>query len=248
MGLYLAGFAMAIISAYILSKTIGLKGKSFFLIELPNYKLPLPKNIGINVVEKTKAFVFGAGKVILAISVVLWFLASFGPGEAFSNAEAYVTTQMQASGQNHSAAEISQKVDAYKLENSYIGLLGKAIEPAIAPLGFDWKIGIAVLSSFAAREVFVGTLATIYSVGDSGNEETIKTKMGEERRPNGQKVFNAATGISLLVFYAFAMQCASTLAITRKETNSWKWPLMQLFFMSAFAYLTALVAYQMMAK
>lgn len=248
MGLYLAGFAMAIISAYVLSKTIRLNSKSYFLIELPNYKLPLPKNVAINVVEKTKAFVFGAGKVILSIAIVLWFLASFGPGEAFSNAETHVKKQIKTTGQNLTALEISQKVDAYKLENSYIGLMGKAIEPAIAPLGYDWKIGIAVLSSFAAREVFVGTLATIYSVGDSGNEETIKTKMSEERRPNGEKVFNAATGISLLVFYAFAMQCASTLAITRKETNSWKWPLLQLFFMSAFAYLTALMAYQILAR
>ena len=134
-----------------------------------------------------------------------------------------------------------------KLENSYIGLMGKSIEPVLTPLGYDWKIGIAIISSFAAREVFVGTLATIYSVGDTDNEDTIKNKMQSEINPlTGEKVFNFASGISLLLFYAFAMQCVSTLAVTRKETNSWKWPLGQLIFMSAFAYTVALVAYQLL--
>ena len=246
MGLYLAGFLMAVLSAWVLSKTLKMKGKSFFVIELPNYKVPLPKNIAITVVEKTRSFVVGAGKIILAISIVLWFLASYGPGRYFENAETIVTTEMQFDNPTASQEEIDNKITAYKLENSYIGLMGKAIEPVIRPLGYDWKIGIAVLSSFAAREVFVGTLATIYSVGNSDNDETIKQKMAEEVRPDGQKVFNFATGISLLLFYAFAMQCASTLAIVRKETNSWKWPLAQLMFMSSFAYLTALIAYQML--
>lgn len=246
MGLYLAGFLMAVLSAWVLSKTLKMKGKSFFVIELPNYKVPLPKNIAITVVEKTRSFVVGAGKIILAISIVLWFLASYGPGRDFENAETIVTTEMQFDNPTASQEEIDNKITAYKLENSYIGLMGKAIEPVIRPLGYDWKIGIAVLSSFAAREVFVGTLATIYSVGNSDNDETIKQKMAEEVRPDGQKVFNFATGISLLLFYAFAMQCASTLAIVRKETNSWKWPLAQLMFMSSFAYLTALIAYQML--
>lgn len=246
MGLYLAGFLMAVLSAWVLSKTLKMKGKSFFVIELPNYKVPLPKNIAITVVEKTRSFVVGAGKIILAISIVLWFLASYGPGRDFENAETIVTTETQFDNPTASQEEIDNKITAYKLENSYIGLMGKAIEPVIRPLGYDWKIGIAVLSSFAAREVFVGTLATIYSVGNSDNDETIKQKMAEEVRPDGQKVFNFATGISLLLFYAFAMQCASTLAIVRKETNSWKWPLAQLMFMSSFAYLTALIAYQML--
>ena len=125
--------------------------------------------------------------------------------------------------------------------------MGKTIEPAIAPLGYDWKIGVAIISSFAAREVFVGTLATIYSVGSSANNSTIKNKMGAEINPvTKNKIFNFATGISLLLFYAFAMQCASTLAITKKETNSWKWPLGQLVFMSGLAYLVALIAFQIL--
>jgi ferrous iron transport protein B len=243
--LYLLGFGTAILSAYILNKILKIKGKSFFVVEMPNYKLPLLKNVAINVVEKTKAFVFGAGKIILAISVILWFLASYG-GKDFNNAEAHVLSQMGHESGPQNQAHIDEMTASYKLENSYIGMMGRAIEPVISPLGYDWKIGIAVLSSFAAREVFVGTLATIYSVGDADNDETIKQKMAQEIRPGGARVFNFATGISLLLFYAFAMQCASTLAITKKETNSWKWPLVQLVFMSGFAYVTALMAYQLL--
>ncbi|RTY96002.1 ferrous iron transport protein B [Flavobacterium sp. GT3R68] len=243
--LYLLGFGMAIFSAYILNKILKIKGKTFFVVEMPNYKLPLIKNVAINVVEKTKAFVFGAGKIILAISIVLWFLASYGPGKKFNNAEAIMLSK--AENKTLPAAEFKNKVASYKLENSYIGIMGKSIEPAISPLGYDWKIGIAVLSSFAAREVFVGTLATIYSVGGTDNETTIKNKMAAEvNAETGEKIFNFASGISLLLFYAFAMQCASTLAITKKETNSWKWPLGQLIFMSGFAYIIALIAYQIL--
>jgi len=242
--LYLLGFATAILSAYILNKILKVKGKTFFLIEMPNYKLPLLKNVALNVLEKTKAFVFGAGKIILAISIVLWFLASYGPGNNFKNADSIVRSQKNATLTND---QMENKVASFKLEHSYIGIMGKSIEPVIEPLGYDWKIGIAVLTSFAAREVFVGTLATIYSVGNSDSEETIKEKMEEEVNPeSGKKIFNFASGISLLLFYAFAMQCASTLAVTRKETNSWKWPLAQLIFMSAFAYLVALLAYQLL--
>ncbi len=243
--LYLLGFGMAIFSAYILNKILKIKGKTYFVVEMPNYKLPLFKNVGINVVEKTKAFVLGAGKIILAISIVLWFLASYGPGKNFNNAEQIVT-------ESHMDAPLNQQdfenaVASQKLENSYIGIMGKTIEPAISPLGYDWKIGIAIISSFAAREVFVGTLATIYSVGGSDNEVTIKNRMAAEFNPvTGQKVFNFASGISLLLFYAFAMQCAGTLAITKKETNSWKWPLGQLILMSGFAYIVALIAYQIL--
>ncbi len=237
--LYLLGFAMAILSAWLLNRVLKIKSKTFFVVEMPNYKLPLIKNVGLNVLEKTKAFVYGAGKIILAISIVLWFMASYGPGEKFDRAREIVSAQAQQTD------DLENAVASYKLENSYIGIMGKAIEPVIAPLGYDWKIGIAVLTSFAAREVFVGTLATIYSVGNSDNDETIKQKMTEERRAdNGLPVFNFATGISLLLFYAFAMQCASTLAVTKKETNGWKWPVVQLVFMSAFAYVTALAAYQ----
>jgi ferrous iron transport protein B len=243
--LYLLGFGMAIFSAYILNKILKIKGKTFFVVEMPNYKLPMFKNVAINVIEKTRSFIFGAGKIILAISIVLWFLASYGPGKKFNDAETIITAENTNS--TLSKLELKDKVAAYKLENSYIGIMGKAIEPAISPLGYDWKIGIAIISSFAAREVFVGTLATIYSVGDNGNDTTIKNKMGAEINPEtGAKIFNFATGISLLLFYAFAMQCASTLAITKKETNTWKWPLAQLVFMSGLAYIVAFLAFQIL--
>ncbi|MSP85635.1 MAG: ferrous iron transport protein B [Flavobacteriaceae bacterium] len=243
--LYLLGFGMAIFSAYVLNKILKINGKTFFLVEMPNYKLPMFKNVAINVVEKTRAFIFGAGKIIIAISIVLWFMASYGPGKNFNNAEAI----LNANNENAvlSKLEFKNKVAAYKLENSYIGIMGKAIEPIIFPLGYDWKIGIAIISSFAAREVFVGTLATIYSVGGNENEDTIKNKMEAELNPEtGAKVFNFASGISLLLFYAFAMQCASTLAITKKETNTWKWPLGQLVFMSGLAYIVALITFQIL--
>jgi ferrous iron transport protein B len=245
MFLYLLGFGSAIFSAYLLNKILKIKGKTYFVVEMPNYKLPLFKNVAINVIEKTKSFVFGAGKIILAISVILWFLASNGPSSAFDNAEKIVTEKHQKANQKLHPTHLQSEIDSYKLEQSYIGILGKTIEPVIQPLGYDWKIGIAVLSSFAAREVFVGTLATIYSVGGSDNEDTIKNKMKAEVNPiTGEKIFNFASGISLLLFYAFAMQCASTLAVTKKETNTWKWPIAQLVFMSGLAYLVAFIAYQ----
>lgn len=243
--LYLLGFGMAIFSAYILNKVLQLNCKTFFVVEMPNYKLPMFKNVMITVVEKTKTFVFGAGKIILAISVILWFLASNGPSKKFRNAETIITSKVE--NKSLSALEIENKVASFKLENSYIGLMGKTIEPAISPLGYDWKIGVAIISSFAAREVFVGTLATIYSVGGSDNENTIRNKMATEiNAETGEKIFNFASGISLLLFYAFALQCISTLAVTKKETNSWKWPLGQLIFMSSFAYIVALIAYQLL--
>ncbi|KFF19440.1 ferrous iron transport protein B [Flavobacterium hydatis] len=243
--LYLLGFGMAILSSYILNKILKIKSKTYFVVEMPNYKMPLFKNVAINVVEKTKAFVFGAGKIILAISVVLWFLASYGPGKNFNDAEAIVTERHKEKPLDD--FEFEEAVASQKIENSYIGLMGKTIEPVISPLGYDWKIGIAIISSFAAREVFVGTLATIYSVGGTDNETTIKNKMKEEINPQtGEKIFNFASGISLLLFYAFALQCASTLAITKKETNSWKWPMVQLVLMTGFAYITALLAFQLL--
>jgi ferrous iron transport protein B len=240
--LYLIGFGMALFSAWALHKILKIESKTYFVIEMPNYKLPLFKNVALNVIEKTKSFVFGAGKMILALSVILWFLASYGPGNDFDNAESIVT-QTSKSLENKEA-----QIASYKLEHSYIGIVGKAIEPAILPLGYDWKIGIAIATSFAAREVFVGTLATIYSVSKTGNqEETIKYRLAEEVHPiTGNKLFNLASGISLLLFYAFAMQCMSTLAVTKKETNSWKWPIIQLVFMSGFAYTIALIAYQLL--
>jgi ferrous iron transport protein B len=242
--LYLLGFGMAIFSAYILNKILKVKTKSYFIIEMPNYKLPLFKNVAINVIEKTKSFVFGAGKIILAISIILWYLGSHSSNASFKNAEKIVAEKAKAEGKVLEKSELENITSTYKLENSYIGKIGKTIEPAIRPLGYDWKIGIAVVTSFAAREVFVGTLATIYSVGNNNDDSTIKSKMQADVRADGTKIFNFATGVSLLLFYAFAMQCASTLAITKKETNTWKWPIIQLVFMSGFAYITALIAYQ----
>ena len=247
MSLYIIGFLTAVFAAYILNKILKIKSKSYFVIEIPNYKLPLFKNVAITVIEKTKSFVFEAGKIILAISVVLWFLASYGAGEQFNNAEEIVAKEFP----NLSETDLEDKIAAHKLEHSYIGVVGKTIEPVIKPLGYDWKIGIGLVTSFAAREVFVGTLATIYSVGsasDSEDEETIKSKMAAEVHADGKKVFTFASGISLLLFYAFAMQCMSTLAIVKRETNSWKWPMLQLVVMSGFAYLVALVAFQFLNK
>jgi len=238
--LYLLGFATAIFAAYVLDKVLKIQSKSYFVIEMPDYKLPLLKNVFYHVVEKTKAFVFEAGKIILAISILLWVLASYGPGENFNNAEQIVKTEHT----ELSETELNAKIASQKLENSYIGILGKGIEPIIRPLGYDWKIGIALITSFAAREVFVGTLATIYSVG-SEEEISIKNKMRKEVNPITMKpIYNFASGISLLLFYAFAMQCMSTIAIVKRETNSWKWPMIQLFGMTIFAYVSALIAFQ----
>lgn len=242
MFLYLIGFGMALISALILSKTLKIKSKSYFVVEMPNYKLPLLKNIGITIWEKTKTFITEAGKIILAISIILWVLASNGPGENFSKAEQIIKTNNAELDQE----TLTNKINSFKLEHSYIGILGKSIEPIISPLGYDWKIGIALISSFAAREVFVGTLATIYSV-ESNAEETIKNQMASEVKSDGKPLFNLASGISLMLFYAFAMQCMSTLAIVKKETNSWKWPLIQLISMSLLAYTIALLTYQILA-
>ena len=243
--LYALGFVTAILSAYILQRTLKIKSSSFFVVEMPNYKLPSIKNVLFDVLEKTKAFVLGAGKIILALSVVLWFLASNGP-ESYKNAEK--NTLDKAENKYLGSDELLQKVAAVKLENSYIGIMGKSIEPAIRPLGYDWKIGIALITSFAAREVFVGTLATIYSVGsDDENTTTIKEKMRSEINPvTGEKIFNFPAGMSLLVFYAFAMQCMATLAIVKRETKTWKWPLIQLFGMTGLAYVCSLIVFQIL--
>ncbi len=242
MSLYLLGFLSAILAAAILNKTLKIKSKSYFVVEMPDYRIPMLKNVLIQMIQKTKAFVFGAGKIILAISILLWILASYGPTEAFNNAEEIVRKEHV----NLSESEIEVKIAAHKLENSFIGVLGKGIEPVIRPLGYDWKIGIALITSFAAREVFVGTLATIYSVGTE-DEASIKSKMQREvHSGSGTAVYNLASGISLLLFYAFAMQCMSTLAIVKRETNGWKWPAIQLVAMTTIAYLSALIAFQLL--
>lgn len=242
--LYVLGFLTAVFSGYVLNKIMKIESRTFFIAEMPGYKLPLLKNVALTVWEKTKSFVVGAGKIILAISIVLWFLAANGPGEEFRNAEEMVRANYQNEMVNDD--ELSIAVASYKLRHSYIGIIGHTIEPVIRPLGYDWKIGIALVSSFAAREVFVGTLATVYSVG-SDDEETIKNRMTNEIDPvTGKRIFNFPTGISLLLFYAFAMQCMSTLAIVKRETNSWKWPVIQLFFMTFLAYFVAMAAYQLL--
>ena len=244
LALYLLGFLAALISSFILHKILQLSSKSYFVIEMPDLKTPMLRNVWQTVYQKTQAFVFGAGKIILAISIVLWVLSSYGPGKEFKNAREIVTEQYQ----EDSNSSLENQISAYKLEHSYIGITGKFIEPSIKPLGFDWKIGIALISSFAAREVLVGTLSTIYSVGSDGeNVETIKARLAKEINPDtGKKRYDFPMGLSLLVFYAFAMQCMSTLAIVKRETNSWKWPLLQLFFMTGLAYLSSFIVYSLL--
>ncbi len=246
LALYMLGFTTAIISGYILNKILKVNNKSFFIVEMPNYKLPSLKNILITVVEKTKAFVFGAGKIILAISIILWFLASNG-SDNFDNSEELFRSKHEILNLNEK--EYAEQLASFKLENSYIGVMGKSIEPVIKPLGYDWKIGIALIASFAAREVFVGTLATIYSVGnDDKNNTTIKQRMAAEiNQDTGEKLFTFPVGMSLMIFYAFAMQCVSTLAIVKRETNSWKWPLLQLFGMGLMAYISSFITYTILS-
>ena len=246
LSLYILGFATAIIAAIILHKTLKVKSTSFFVVEMPDYKLPSLKNVFFDVVEKTKVFIFGAGKIILSISVVLWFLASNGP-QSYADVEKNITDK--TANQEISEAKLNQMIASSKLENSYIDIMGKSIEPAIKPLGYDWKIGIALISSFAAREVFVGTLATIYSVESDGDDiTTIKQRMASEINPEtGTKRFNFPVGMSLLVFYAFAMQCMATLAIVKRETKSWKWPLIQFFGMGVLAYLCSFIVFQILS-
>lgn len=242
MAMYLLGFVMAILSAYVMKKLLKTSERSYFMMELPIYRSPRWGNVGITVLEKSKTFVFEAGKIILAISIVLWVLASYGPGEEFDRAEEQVRTTQP----NLDESAMNDAVAAYQLEQSYAGHLGKLIEPAIKPLGYDWKIGIALITSFAAREVFVGTIATIYSVGsDFEDEGTIKSRLRDEINPEtGGPMYTPALGFSLMVFYVFAMQCMSTVAVVYRETKGWKWPILQLIYMSAVAYLSAFIVYQ----
>lgn len=242
-GMYLLGLFGALGSAWILKKIIKSNYKSYLILELPTYKLPVWKNVFITVWEKSSGFVLGAGKIILAISVILWVLGSFGAGEKFNNAEQIVKSEYP----NLSGEDLENEITAYKLEYSFLGYMGQAIEPAIKPLGYDWKMGIGLISSFAAREVFVGTMATVYSLGDTEDELTIRQRMAKEINTyTGKPTYNLASGISLLLFYAFAMQCMSTIAIVRQETDSWKWTLLQLCFMTGLAYVAALFAYQIL--
>jgi ferrous iron transport protein B len=243
MALYLLGTVMALLTAYIFKWFIKSIERSFFILELPVYRGPRWKNIFYTMVEKAKVFVFNAGKIIMVISLLLWVLSSYGPKERMKEAsEKYETLAAKNPLQ---AGQFNKEKKTVLLENSYAGILGKAIEPIITPLGYDWKIGIALITSFAAREVFVGTMATLYSVGEDKDKDntTLRQKMQAAVRDDGTKVYNVATGLSLLVFYVLAMQCMSTLAVVKRETRSWKWPIIQLLYMTGLAYVMSWIVY-----
>jgi len=245
MAMYLLGIVGALGSSYVINKFIDNKDKSYLLLELPDYKMPLFRNVLYAVWEKIRQFVFEAGKVILVISVLLWFLASYGPSEKMNFAE---KTSIEYAQQNNlSETETEDLVSSKKLEASYIGHVGKFIEPAIEPLGYDWKIGIALITSFAAREVFVGTMATIYSIGSEENESSIQEKMRKEiNLKTGEPRFTMAVSLSLLIFYVFAMQCMGTLAVVYRETKTWKYPILQFVAMTGIAYISSFIVFQLL--
>ncbi|QCK15995.1 ferrous iron transport protein B [Mangrovivirga cuniculi] len=247
MGLYLLGIIGALLSAVIFKLILKTEEHSFLMIELPPYRKPNIKNVLLTVREKVEAFIFQAGKVIMIISILLWFLASYGPGQQMDQAREEAIELAQARNLNEDETE--DLIASKQIENSYAGFFGKAIEPSIEPLGFNWQIGIAIITSFAAREVFVGTMATIYSIASKEDDEvTIRNKLVKATDPEtGEKVYTVATSVSLLLFYVFAMQCMSTLAVVKRETKSWKWPTIQFFFMGALAYLSSLIAYQLLS-
>ena len=242
MGLYLLGLLMALVVAAIARWFIKIKEKSFFILELPTYRSPRWGNVLQTMVNKAKIFVFDAGKVIMIISLILWALSSFGPGNTMQRLEQQYNQMKTYPGSD--ASKLEKEKNALQLENSYAGIIGKSIEPVITPLGFDWKIGIALVTSFAAREVFVGTMATLYSVGDEETDLLLRDKMKTAVKKDGTPVYTLATGLSLMIFYVFAMQCMSTLAVVKRETRSWKWPVIQLLYMTGLAYVMSLVVYQ----
>lgn len=244
MGLYLLGLFMAMLVSYVAKWFIRIQERSFFILELPTYRAPRLKNIGQAMVNKARIFVTDAGKIIMVISLILWGLSTFGPKKRM----AAVTSKYETLIAQQPAAKDSLQVEwnAAKLENSYAGILGTAIEPGIKPLGYDWRIGIALITSFAAREVFVGTMATLYSVGDNDQGMLLRDKLHSAKKEDGTPLFTLATGISLMLFYLFAMQCMSTLAIVKRETKSWKWPIIQFVYMTGIAYVMSLIAYQLL--
>jgi ferrous iron transport protein B len=242
MSLYLIGFIAALVASVVISGLIKSKQKSYFIMEIPVYRMPRWTNIGYSILEKVKIFLIDAGKIIIAISIVLWFLSSRGPGDKFEK----VNQEIEQMADNTENSEKKLALESQRLEYSYAGQLGHLLEPVIKPLGFDWKIGIALVTSFAAREVFVGTMTTIYSVGNDENL-TVKEKMRMEKDVvTGQPRYSVAVGWSLMLFYAFAMQCMSTLAVVKRETGSWKWPVIQFVYLSALAYFTSLIVYQIL--
>ena len=244
MGLYLLGTVMALIVSWVMKWFIKSAERSFFIIELPTYRAPRWKNAFTTMIEKAKIFVFDAGKVIMMISLLLWALSTYGPKEKMAGVTVKYEQLIKENPQQANVLNKQRKTEL--LQSSFAGTLGKAIEPVIRPLGYDWKIGIALITSFAAREVFVGTMATLYSVGEDAdaNNSTLRQKMAAAVRPNGSKVYNLATGLSLLIFYVLAMQCMSTLVIVKRETRTWKWPMIQLVYMTGLAYLMSWAVYR----
>lgn len=224
MAMYFLGFFTSLMASLILKKIIKSKGKSFLVMDLPSYKMPLFAYDFKIVLGKVWEFITGAGKIIFLFSIVIWFFSYIGPKQKESE---WVATDV-------------------KLDHSYLAKMGKSIEPVIAPLGYDWKMGVGILTSFVAREVFVGTMSTLYSLDDEAPEGKIIDKMRNDKKPNGEPIYSFATGISILFFYAFAMQCVSTLAVVYRETKSWKWTMAQLFGMSGLAYIASLMVYQIL--
>ncbi|MCA6439327.1 MAG: ferrous iron transport protein B [Sediminibacterium sp.] len=242
MGLYFLGTFMALAMSYILKFFINIKEKSFFILELPIYRTPRWKNVGTTMIEKARIFVTDAGKVIMVISLLLWFLSSYGPGNKMEKTKTKYAALIAA--QPTKTDSLQKQFLSEKLQYSYAGILGKTIEPVIKPLGYDWKIGIALITSFAAREVFVGTMATLYSVEES-DDSSLRAKLNAAVHENGKKVYTLPAALSLMIFYALAMQCMSTLAIVKRETKSWKWPVFQFIYMTSLAYGMSLLIYQL---
>lgn len=245
-GLYALGVVAALGVAVLMKTILKTKNKGYLLLEMPVYKAPRWGNVGITVFEKVKLFVVNAGKIILAISIILWALASYGPGNRMEDAA--VAAEQYGTENNLDEEEIADMVAGAQLENSYIGIMGKTIEPVIAPLGYDWKMGISLITSFAAREVFVGSLATIYSVHDDGEENIpLREKLLSEKRADGTPVYTMATGVSLMIFYAFSMQCMATMAVVKRETGSWTWTFVQLILFGLLAYFGAFISFQLLS-
>ena len=244
MGLYLLGFFMALLVSKVMNLFIKTKERSFFLMELPVYRAPRWKNVGITMIEKAKIFITDAGKIIVIISLLLWALASYGPPASMrAIAQKY---EILKAAHPEQKAQLDKAQATEKLEHSFAGIMGKGFEPIIKPLGYNWQIGIALITSFAAREAFVGTMATLYSVGDDeAGKATLSDKMRHAKNANGTVVYTLATGLSLLIFYVFAMQCMSTLAVVKRETGSWKYPVIQFVYMFFIAYVCSFLVYHL---
>lgn len=241
LGLYMAGVVFAFLVSYIANLFIKIKEKGFFILELPMYRSPRWGNLLPTMLGKAKIFMFDAGKVIMIISLVLWGLSTYGPSARMQAVEKSYQSYIAVPGAD--SVQLKREFHAAKLQNSYAGLIGKQLEFAISPLGFDWRIGIALVTSFAAREVFVGTMATLFSVGDNRDDALLNEKMKAAVRSNGTPLFTLATGLSLMTFYVFAMQCMSTLAVVKRETKSWKWPMIQLLYMTGLAWVLSWMVY-----